>query len=50
MFKHEKRGKENKAMRSALWYVFQPNDAAKTLAEMTDEEIINRKDGFPKIW
>lgn len=41
----EKRGKENKMMRSKLWYVFQPNDSSKTLAEMTDEERINRKDG-----
>lgn len=32
-------------MRSALWYVFQPKDSVKTLAEMTDEERINRKDG-----
>ncbi len=32
-------------MRSALWYVFQPKDSIKTLAEMTDEERINRKDG-----
>ena len=36
---------ENKAMRSALWYVFQPKDSIKTLAEMTDVERINRKDG-----
>ena len=42
---YEKRGKENKAMRSALWYVFQPKDSIKTLAEMTDEERIKRKDG-----
>ncbi len=42
---YEKRGKENKAMRSSLWYVFQPKDSVKTLAEMTDEERINRKDG-----
>ena len=32
-------------MRSALWYVFQPKDSIKTLAEMTDVERINRKDG-----
>jgi len=42
---YEQRGKENKAMRSALWYVFQPKDSFKTLAEMTDDERINRKDG-----
>lgn len=42
---YEKRGKENRVMRSALWYVFQPKDSIKTLAEMTDEERINRKDG-----
>ncbi len=42
---YEKRGKENKAMRSALWYVFQPKESVKTLAEMTDEERIKRKDG-----
>lgn len=41
----EKRGIYHKTMRSALWYVFQPKDSIKTLAEMTDEEIINRKDG-----
>ncbi len=27
------------------WYVFQPKDSVKTLAEMTDEERIHRKDG-----
>ena len=32
-------------MRSALWYVFQPKDSFKTLAEMTDDERINRRDG-----
>lgn len=42
---YEKRGVENKAMRSKLWYVFQPNDSLKTLAEMTDEERLSRKDG-----
>lgn len=42
---YEKRGSENKAMRSPLWYVFMPNDSFKTLAEMTDEERISRKDG-----
>lgn len=32
-------------MRSSLWDVFQPKDSIKTLAEMTDEERIHRKDG-----
>lgn len=41
----EKRGNKTKTMRSKLWYVFQPNDSFKTLAEMTDEERISRKDG-----
>lgn len=42
---YEKRGTKNKTMRSSLWYVFQPRDSLKTLAEMTDEERIRRKDG-----
>lgn len=42
---YTKRGTENKAMRSALWYVFQPSNSFKTLAEMTDDERIKRKDG-----
>lgn len=42
---YEKRGLENKAMRSDLWYIFQPRDSSKTLAEMTDEERIIRRDG-----
>lgn len=42
---YEKRGTEHKAMRSDLWYVFQPIGTTKTLAEMTDEERILRKDG-----
>lgn len=40
---YEKRGIENRLMRSALWYVFMPNGFSKTLAEMTDEERRNRK-------
>ena len=40
-----KRGTKKKTMRSSLWYIFQPSDSFKTLAEMTDEERINRKDG-----
>lgn len=42
---YEKRGHENKAMRSSLWYVFQPTGSVKTLAEMTDKERLNRRDG-----
>lgn len=42
---HTKRGKENKAMRSPLWYVFKPNGYNKTLAELSDEERRKRKDG-----
>ena len=42
---YEKRGVENKAMRSKLWYLFQPDDSSKTLAEMTDIERLSRKDG-----
>ena len=42
---YEKRGTENKVMRSDLWYVFEPIGSNKTLAEMTDEERIKRKDG-----
>lgn len=42
---YEKRGKSNKTMRSPLWYVFKPKGWSKTLAEMTDEERMNRKDG-----
>lgn len=42
---YEKKGTEHKTMRSALWYVFRPKNCVKTLAEMTDEENIKRKDG-----
>lgn len=42
---YEKRGIQNKAMRSSLWYIFKPKDSIKTLAEMTDEERIKRHDG-----
>lgn len=42
---YEMRGRENKAMRSPLWYVFIPNNCTKTLAEMTDEERLKRRDG-----
>lgn len=41
----EKRGHDNPAMRSPLWYVFKPQFCTKTLAEMTDEERLSRKDG-----
>lgn len=40
----DKRGTEN-IIRSSLWYVFQPKNSLKTLAEMTNEERIRRKDG-----
>lgn len=42
---YEKRGTKNRAMRSSLWFVFKPEDSDKTLAEMNDEERINRRDG-----
>lgn len=42
---YEKRGKENRLMRSKLWYVFEPIGSFKTLAEMTDEERLKRKEG-----
>lgn len=40
----EKRGNQIKKAKSNLWYVFIPNNYEKTLAEMTDEERINRQD------
>lgn len=40
----EKRGSQIKKAKSNLWYVFIPNNHEKTLAEMTDEERINRQD------
>ena len=42
---YEKRGIERKAARSSLWYIFQPQDSVKTLAEMTEEERIKRREG-----
>lgn len=39
------KGHENKKAKSNLWYVFIPNNCTKTLAEMTDDERINRSDG-----
>ena len=41
---YEKRGEKNIYAKSNLWYVFIPNNCNKTLAEMTDEERLNRKD------
>ena len=40
-----KKGKDNSAKWSDLWYVFIPKNCNKTLAEMTDEELEER----PKI-
>lgn len=40
---YSKRGKPHPAMRSPLWYVFEPLGYHKTLAEMTEEERHNRK-------
>lgn len=40
----EKRGSQIKKAKSNLWYVFIPNNHEKTLAEMTDEERLNRQD------
>lgn len=40
-----KKGNELKKAKSNLWYVFIPNNCNKTLAEMTDEERLNRNDG-----
>lgn len=40
---YEKRGTDNKVVRSSLWYVFMPIGFTKTLAELTDEEKLNRK-------
>lgn len=42
---HEKKGIKHEREKSALWYVFIPNNHSKTLAEMTDEERNNRNDG-----
>ncbi len=39
-----KRGNTLKKAKSNLWHVFIPNNCDKTLAEMTDEERINRDD------
>jgi len=42
---YEKRGFYHKTMRSPLWYVFQPLECSKTLAEMSPEERDARKVG-----
>lgn len=39
-----KRGIKSKKAKSNLWYVFIPSNCNKTLAEMTEEEFINRND------
>jgi XTP/dITP diphosphohydrolase len=39
------RGVDNAKKWSDLWYVFVPDNCDKTLAEMTDDERINRIDG-----
>lgn len=41
---NEKRGIEQKAAKSNLWYVFIPKNETKTLAEMTPLEFENRSD------
>ena len=41
---YELKGQSRKRAWSNLWYVFVPNNCAKTLAEMTDEERQNRPD------
>lgn len=42
---YEKRGIDKEEALSNLWYIFIPNNHDKTLAEMTTEERLNRKDG-----
>lgn len=42
---YEKKGHESLAMRSKLWYIYKPYGSDKTLAEMSEEERISRKDG-----
>lgn len=41
----EQRGISSEKSWSPLWYVFIPKNHSKTMAEMTDEERKNRKDG-----
>lgn len=42
---YEQKGQEQKRAWSNLWYVFIPKNCTKTLAEMNDEERLNRPDG-----
>ena len=42
----EIKGNDSDKKWSNLWYVFIPNNNTKTMAEMTDEERKNRKDGY----
>jgi inosine/xanthosine triphosphate pyrophosphatase family protein len=42
---YEKRGNPIKKAKSNLWLVFIPDNYEKTLAELSDEERHNRKDG-----
>lgn len=42
----EIKGNDSDKKWSDLWYVFIPNNNTKTMAEMTDEERKNRKDGY----
>ena len=42
---YQKKGLKRENKLSNLWYVFIPNNHTKTLAEMTDKERENRKDG-----
>ena len=41
---YERRGAESEKAMSNLWQVFIPDNYTKTLAEMTDEERLNRND------
>lgn len=43
---YHKSGVRNEAMRSDLWFVFQPKGSDKTLAQMSQEERIKRRDGY----
>lgn len=46
---YELRGNDSKKARSKLWQVFIPKNHTKTLAEMTDTERENKKDGTSAI-
>ncbi len=41
---YEQKGNQSKNAKSNLWYIFIPKNCNKTLAEMNDEERINRND------